>query len=236
MDPMTSMTLLLFLFLNPLSEDAEHYTQREPSRDGTGKFYMGREISRFMSHHGAYWLERDTREKEERPSLVLRHMELKPGDRVADIGAGSGYFTFRIASKVPDGSVYAVDIQREMLDIMEERMAEKGITNVVTVLGTVSDPKLPKEGIDKVLMVDAYHEFSHPREMMLAIYDALVPGGRIYLIEYRAEDPTVRIKPLHKMTESQARKEMEAVGFRWITTGGFLPRQHFLVFEKPEKQ
>jgi ubiquinone/menaquinone biosynthesis C-methylase UbiE len=209
------------------------YVYGEPSRDGTGKFYMGREISQVMGHRGADWLERPDREREEAPDVLVRQLDLKPADVVADIGAGTGYFTFRLAPLVPEGTVFAVDIQQEMLDIVQERMASRGTENVFPVLGEIDDPRLPEGAVDLVLLVDAYHEFSHPREMMLGIYRALRPGGRVALIEYRAEDPEVPIKPLHKMSEAQARAEMEAVGLVWIETRDILPRQHFMIFEKP---
>jgi len=209
------------------------YTQTAPSRDGTGKVYMGREISKVMGHRGAAWLERPERAKKEKPDLLVDSMRLAPSDVVADIGAGTGYFTFRIAPKVPEGRVFAVDIQPEMLDIVRSTMEKQGIDNVTPVRGTVTDPNLPSDSVDAALMVDAYHEFSHPREMMLNLKDALVPGGRVYLVEYRKEDPSIPIKPLHKMTEAQARKELEAVGFEWVMTQEMLPRQHVLVFRKP---
>jgi FkbM family methyltransferase len=186
-----------------------------------------------MGHRGASWLERPERADNERPDLVVDSMDLAPADVVADIGAGTGYFTFRLADRVPDGRVFAVDIQPEMLDIMRQRIDEQRIDNVTLVRGDITDPKLPSDSIDAALMVDAYHEFSHPREMMVNLVDALVPGGRVILIEYRKEDPSIPIKPLHKMSEAQARKEMEAVGLEWVDTKDMLPRQHFLVFEKP---
>ncbi|RMH52560.1 MAG: class I SAM-dependent methyltransferase [Bacteroidetes bacterium] len=209
------------------------YTFGSRSEDGTGKYYMGREIAQVMGHRGVSWLERPSREAEEFPDRVVRAMALSPADVVADIGAGTGYFTFRIAERVPHGLVYAVDIQDEMLDIIRERIAERGLTNIVPVRGTETDPNLPRASLDVALMVDAYHEFSFPHEMMTRIVEALKPGGLVVLVEYRGEDPTVPIKPLHKMTVAQARREMEAVGLVWRTTKDFLPQQHFMVFEKP---
>ena len=213
--------------------DTSVYTYQTPSRDGTGKVYLGREISHVMGHRGAAWLERAERVELERPDEVVDSLGLAPDDVVADIGAGTGYFTFRIAECVPEGGVYAVDIQPEMLAIIEERAAQQGFDNVEGVPGTVSDPNLPEESVDVALIVDAYHEFSHPREMMAGLVRALRPGGRVVLIEYRGEDPSIPIKELHKMTEAQVRLELEAVGLVWRRTGRFLPRQHFLVFEKP---
>jgi ubiquinone/menaquinone biosynthesis C-methylase UbiE len=194
---------------------------------------MGREIARVMSHEGADWLERDTREAEEAPSRAIRLMDLKPGDVVADIGAGTGYFSFRMAAKVPQGKVLAEEIDPDMIKDLKDTIHKTGIRNVEPVLGNETDPKLPEGAVDVVLMVDAYHEFDHPREMMEAIVKALKPGGRVIDLEYRAEDPSVPIKPHHKMTEAQARKEMAAVGLVHVRTLHDLPQQHFMVFQKP---
>ncbi len=212
--------------------DTTVYTLGPASRDGTGVFYLGREISKVMGHRGAAWLERSERADLERPEAVVDALGLRPSDVVADIGAGTGYFTFRLADRVPEGTVYAVDIQPEMLGIVEARAAQDGRGNVVPVQGYIDDPNLPEDAVDVVLIVDAYHEFSHPREMMQGIVRSLRPGGRVVLVEYRGEDPAVPIKPLHKMTEAQVRRELEAVGLRWVETKDFLPRQHFLVFER----
>lgn len=211
------------------------YTHGAPSPGGTGKFYMGREISQVMGHRGADWLERPSRERDEAPDSLVERLGLAPGDVVADIGAGSGYFTFRIAPLVPEGAVFAVDIQPEMLDIIRERMRERGEDNVVPLLGAVDDTRLPADSVDVALLVDAYHEFSHPREMMESIVRALRPGGRVVLVEYRGEDPSIPIKPLHKMTQDQARTELSAAGLVWVDTLEFLPRQHVMIFEKPRR-
>ncbi len=225
--------LLAFPATGQAQDTTDVYSQRSPSRDGTGKVYLGREISKVMGHRGARWLERPERARKERPDLVVDSMNLRPTDGVVDIGAGTGYFTVRIAPRVPQGRVFAVDIQPEMLSILRDTVARRGLNNVTPVRGTVTDPRLPSDSIDAALMVDAYHEFSHPREMMLSLKDALVPGGRVFLVEYRKEDPSVPIKPLHTMTEAQARKEMEAVGFEWVATKDMLPRQHYMIFRKP---
>lgn len=209
------------------------YTVHAPSRDGIGKTYFGREISRVIGHQGAAWLERKTRVVEERPERVVDGMGLAPDAQVADIGAGTGYFTFRIAEAVPTGRVYAVDVQPEMLEVLQKRIERRAITNVVLVLGAEDDPKLPSDSLDAVLLVDAYHEFAYPFEMMQGIRRALRPGGRVFLIEYRGEDPRVPIKPLHKMTQAQAITELEAVGLRWVEGLDILPTQHFMVFERP---
>ena len=201
--------------------------------DGTGKFYMGREIAQVMGHQAASWLERPEREETEAPDQVIKHMKLKPTDVVADIGAGTGYFSFRMSRSVSKGKIYAVDIQPEMLAIIEQRKRALKVDNVITVLGTETDTALPTQQVDVVLLVDAYHEFSYPREMMESIVRGLKPGGHVVQVEYRAEDPDVPIKRLHKMSVSQARKEMSAAGLVWQETKDFLPQQHFIVFEKP---
>ncbi|MDJ0700663.1 MAG: class I SAM-dependent methyltransferase [Woeseiaceae bacterium] len=213
--------------------DSTEYRLGAASRDGIGKYYMGREISQVMGHLGAAWLERPEREREERTDLLIEALPLGEDSIVADIGAGTGYFSFPVALRVPRGTVLAVDIQPEMLAIIRERIAAGAPSNVEPVLGTVQDPMLPAAGVDLVLIVDSYHEFSHPREMGEAIARALKPGGLLVLIEYRAEKPSVPIKRLHKMSEAQARKEMDAAGLEFVRNEAFLPQQHFLVFRRP---
>ena len=203
------------------------------SRDGIGKLYMGREISQVMGHLGAGWLERPKREQEERTDLLVKSLGLRPTDVVADIGAGSGYFSFRMAKLVPEGKVHAVDISKEMLAIIRSRMGKWKVDNVVPVFSTITDVKLPPNSVDVALIVDAYHEFDHPWEMATSILRSLKPGGRLVLIEYRMEDPSVPIKRLHKMTQAQARREMKVAGFEWVETKEMLPQQHFMVFRKP---
>jgi ubiquinone/menaquinone biosynthesis C-methylase UbiE len=193
---------------------------------------MGREIAQVMGHLGAGWLERPTREFEEQPQELINALKLKPTDVVADIGAGTGYFSFRISPFVPQGKVLAVDIQPEMLEMIETIKQEKQISNVEPVLGSDTAPNLAPSSIDLALLVDAYHEFEYPREMMQAIAQALKPKGRVILVEYRGENPFVPIKALHKMTQKQARKEMAAVGLSWQETKNFLPQQHVMVFGK----
>lgn len=212
---------------------AAPYQQRSPTRDGTGKIYLGREISHVMGHLGAGWLQRPEREREERTDLLINRLPLEIDHVVADIGAGTGYFSLPVAKRVPDGRVLAVDIQPEMLSIIEARKLELGIDNVETVLGTSTDPQLPVNAVNLIFIVDAYHEFSHPREMGAAMFRSLVSGGLLILIEYRAEDPSVPIKLLHKMTQAQAKLEMAALGFSWVETADYLPQQHVLVFQKP---
>jgi ubiquinone/menaquinone biosynthesis C-methylase UbiE len=207
-------------------------TRANHDPDGIGKFYMGREIAHVMGYQGAEWLERPERVEEERPDQVVEQMNLKPSDVVADIGAGTGYFSFRISSVVSQGKVFAVDIQPEMLDVIEKRSKESNADNVIAVKSEETDAKLPNNSVDVTLLVDVYHELSFPREMMLSVVKALKPGGRVVQIEYRGEDPNVPIKRLHKMTVAQARKEMAVVGLVWKETKNFLPQQHFIVYEK----
>ncbi len=212
------------------------YTYKEvPDPDGIGKFYFGREIAQVMGHLGAGWLERSSREAEEAPSKLMNALALRPGMAVADIGAGSGFFTRRIARRIgASGIVYAVDIQPEMLKILKANMERRELTNYRLVQGTEKDPKLAEGSVDLAILVDVYHEFAFPHEMMIAIRKALKPGGRVVLVEYRGEDDWVPIKPLHKMTQSQVKKEAAAQGFKWIETLDVLPRQHILVFGKKE--
>lgn len=204
--------------------------------DGIGKFYFGREIAQVMGHEGADWLERAERAREEQPAKLMAAVPLKPGWVVADIGAGTGYYTFRLAplvgAKGATGQVFAVDIQPEMLDFLRAKAARLHVTNVVPVLGTLTDPNLPAGAVDLALLVDVYHEFSFPWEMMQGIKKALRPGGLAVLVEYRAEDARVPIKRLHKMTVAQARKEIEAAGLKWKSTLETLPWQHIIVFRK----
>lgn len=236
------ITAIAFLLTNftytpvALAQDSysSYYRQKAiHNPDGIGKYYMKREIAQVMGHQAMMWLERESREAEEKPDLTVQKLDLKPDDVVADIGAGTGYFSFRIAQQVPKGKVYAVDIQPEMLDAIALLKEERHISNVETVLGEQDKPNLPAESIDLALMVDAYHEFAYPREMMTGIVQALKPGGRVVLLEYRQENPMIMIKPLHKMTQKQVKKELKAVGLKWQETKEFLPEQHFLVFSKP---
>lgn len=222
----------LFSHVRAENTIVEGYSTGVKTRDGLGKYYFGREIAHYMSHLGAPWLDRPEREEEERPDLVISSLQLNPGDRVADLGCGSGYFSSRLAKAVgPDGVVYGVEIQAQMLTILDKRMKEQGITNVVGVLGTIDDPKLP-EPVDLVLIVDVYHEMSHPAEMIAAVCKRLKPGGRIAFVEYRGEDPGVPIKPLHKMTEAQIKREMTVQPLDYVETVASLPRQHLVIFRK----
>ena len=214
--------------------DEARYETRRASRDGIGKFYFGREISQVMGHQAAGWLERPEREEEERTDLLVEALDLKPGAVVADIGAGSGYFSWRMARKVgPTGQVYAVEIQQPMLDILMANMRRRQVGDIVRpALGTVQDPKLPEASVDLILLVDVYHELDYPYEMTQAMVRALKPGGRLVLVEYRGEDPAVPIKPLHKMTAAQVRKEVSVHPVTFEKNINTLPRQHILVFRK----
>ena len=217
--------------LPPVAPRYEFRQQHDP--DGIGKFYLGREIAQVMGHEGADWLERPEREAEENSTLLLASLKVKPGDAVADIGAGTGYYTRRLAKLVgPQGVVYAEDIQPEMLVLLTNKLAETGLTNVRPVLGTITDPKLPRASLDMILMVDVYHEFDHPYEMTAAMVEALKPGGRMIFVEFRGEDPKVAIKPVHKMTEAQVRKEMAVFPLEWVETLDNLPLQHIIVFRR----
>lgn len=244
---MSRLTLLVLLTLATLPAAADDKTpnkkpttaadryeyRKEHDPDGIGKFYMGREIAHVMGHLGASWLERKEREDEEQPSKLIETLDIKPGLVIADIGAGTGYHTFRMAGKVGEkGKILAVDIQPEMLAMMRKKMKEKKIENVELVQGEEADPKLPAGTVDMILMVDVYHEFAQPFEMTEAMVKALKPGGRLVFVEFRLEDPRVPIKLVHKMTEKQVIKEMEPHPLKWVKTNNILPWQHIIIFEK----
>lgn len=204
-------TLIMFassLVYEPVqTTDNQYYEYRAlHNRDGIGKYYLGREIAKVMGHQEFLWLERPSREAEEQPSKVIEALNLSPDDTIADIGAGSGYFSFRLAQKVPEGLVYAVDVQPEMIDIIDFLAEESPNLPVLPVLGSETSPNLPPESINFALMVDTYHEFNHPREMMENIVKALKPQGKVVLVEYRKENPLIMIKGVHKMSEKQVKK------------------------------
>lgn len=234
----TALTILVFLVAPAQASGDSHdtrsyYQTGSASRDGIGKFYMGREISHVMGHLGAGWLERSSREREERTDLLLQKLSLNTTDHVADLGAGTGYFSFPIARLVTAGKVLAVDIEPEMLKLIEQRKSDEKVGNIDTVLASETHPNIPEGSVDLVLLVDAYHEFSHPREVMEGVVEGLKPGGRVVLVEYRGEDRAVPIKRLHKMTQRQAKQEMAAVGLQWLRTDRYLPQQHVMIFTKP---
>ena len=221
---------------NPKSDSRYEYRE-DHDPQGIGKFYKDREISHVMGHQGASWLDRPEREREEKPSLTIGALKVSPGQVVADIGAGTGVFTFLLSQEVGvKGRVLAVDIQPEMIQILGQRIRERGVSNVEMILGEEKDPKLPAGSLDLVLMVDVYHEFAYPWEMMQAICRGLKPGGRVAFVEYRAEDPSVPIKRLHKMSQKQVKLEMGPQPLRWVETIDLLPRQHVIIFERTEGQ
>ena len=211
---------------------SKYYSYRQPSFDGTGKYYMGREIAQVMGHQGAGWLERPDRATEEQPRKMVKALGLKSTDVVADIGAGTGYISQLLAQQIPEGKVLAVDLQPEMIELLKQRIKNSKITNIQPQLGTEQSPELPAASIDLAIMVDAYHEFSYPHEMMVGIVAALKPGGRVVLTEYRGEDPKVFIKPHHKTTQKQIQQEMKAVGLKLLKNESVLPQQHLFFFGK----
>lgn len=208
----------------------ELYSYREGDANGIGKWFMGREIAHVMGFQGMNWLERSQREEEENTSVLISNMNIQPTDVIADIGAGSGYHVFKMAPLARNGLVYAVDIQQQMLAAIQYKKDNSNIQNINLVLGDEQSVNLPKNAVDKVLMVDVYHEFSFPYQMIQSIKSALKPGGKLFLIEYRAEDAWVPIKQIHKMTQQQAVLELEASGFRLEQNIDNLPWQHCMVF------
>lgn len=199
------------------------------------EFYKGREIAQTMHYAGAPWLTRDSRDREEDCNKLLRELKLQPGQTICDMGCGNGFYTMRIAKRIgAKGLIYAVDIQPEMLSMLSERAKADRVHNVKLLLGTVVDPQLPAESCDMILCVDVYHEFSHPEQMLAAMRKALKPAGRIVLVEFRAEDPQVPIKPEHKMSKEQILKELPPNGFKLVQEFDGLPWQHVMWFEKDE--
>ncbi|MEO6186365.1 MAG: class I SAM-dependent methyltransferase [Steroidobacteraceae bacterium] len=210
------------------------YTQGTASADGIGKRYLGREIAHVMGWQAASWLEREEREKEERTSVLIDELHLKPGMVIADVGAGSGYLSRRMAPLVaPGGRILAVDIQPEMLALLAKVAADPRYANIQPVRGAVDDTNLPAGSVDVAIMVDVYHELEYPYEVLASIVRSLKPGGRVVFVEYRGEDADVPIKPLHKMTEKQVRLEAGKQALVWERTGRRLPWQHLVVFRKP---
>jgi ubiquinone/menaquinone biosynthesis C-methylase UbiE len=194
--------------------------------------HMGREIAQTMHYTGAPWLVRESRQREEDCRLLLEALAIKKGQRICDLGCGNGFYTLELARRVgPEGIVYAVDIQPEMLRMLARRAAEEGLTNIKPILGTVIDPRLPKGDVDMILCVDVYHEFSHPEPMLARMRESLASGGLLVLAEFRAEDPAVPIKPLHKMSKAQIRRELEPAGFQVAREFDRLPWQHLVFLE-----
>jgi ubiquinone/menaquinone biosynthesis C-methylase UbiE len=240
----SALLLLVIAFTasaqQPPKEKKETRYEMKANHDpnGIGKFYMGREIAHVMSHFGASWLERTEREKEEEPAKLHGMLKLQSGMVVVDMGAGSGYHSFRMAPLVGEkGKVIAVDIQKEMLDIITKRMKKDGVKNIETVLGTVNDPKLKDSSVDMILMVDVYHEFGEPYEMTEKMIKSLKPGGRLVFVEFRLEDKDVPILLVHKMSERQVVKEMEVFKeLKHVETLKELPWQHVIIFKKVEEK
>ncbi|RZK20922.1 MAG: class I SAM-dependent methyltransferase [Pedobacter sp.] len=236
------ITYLLFFFCCLTSVQISHaqeqstYTFKKASANGTGKIYMGREIARVMSFEGVEWLERNSRTKEENTNMALASLPLKSNSIVADIGAGSGFYTFRVAQRIPNGKVYAVEIQDDAIAYLNKKAVQDRILNVEVIKGTDQSPNLPVNSIDLAFMVDVYHELQHPASYLRALMKALKPNGHLLLLEYKEEDASVAIKPEHKMSVKQVRKELSANGFKLIKNGTFLPLQHFLLFEKTGKK
>lgn len=214
------------------SNSSSIYTYAKPSSGGIGKYYFGREIAQVMGAAGAGWLERSERQQEENTALAINKMNLSDSEVVADIGAGSGYYTFKIAAKVPAGKVYAVDIQDEMIQLLNSRRQKEKATNVIVVKSSDTTTNLPPNSIDLAFMVDVYHELEYPHELLQSLRQALKDSGKLLLIEYRGEDTALAIKPLHKTTVAQLNKEFKANGFILTYQGEFLPVQHFLLYSK----
>lgn len=230
---LAALLLVPALALPGARAEEPRYASVPASPDGIGKVYLGREIARVMGFRAADWLERPERAEEERTDRVLDALELAPGMTVADIGAGSGYYSWRMAERVgPRGTVYAVDVQPEMIALLKRQMKDRGAANVKAILGTATDPRLPPRSLDLALMVDVYHELEYPYEMLAAITRALKPGGRVVFVEFKANDPDVPIKPLHTMTEAQVRKEAAAHPLAWQKTISDLPLQRVIVFRR----
>ena len=210
------------------------YTYGKASVDGIGTFYMGREISHVMGAQGSVWLERDSRSTEENASLLVEKIKIPANGIVADIGAGTGYYSFKLSSKVPQGKIFAVEIQDEMINHLQNKKLLLKDSIVKIIKGTDHSPNLPDSSIDLAIMVDVYHELEFPAEMLQAIRKSLKFDGKLLLIEFRGEDPGLAIKGLHKTTVVQLNRELTANGFQLKYRGEFLPIQHFLLYEKKQ--
>jgi len=228
----SAFLLLLNLALVIKPQQDSIYTHKSPTDGGTGKVYFNREIAHIMDFKGSAWLERNSRQSEENSNLTVEKLPIDKNSVVADIGAGTGYYTFKISSKVPEGRVYAVEIQDDAVNYLKNKAGQLDAKNVTIVKGREQSPELPESTIDLAMMVDVYHELIYPHEMLQNIRKALKPNGKLLLIEYRAEDPKVEIRALHKMSVPQVTRELKANGFKLIEDGEFLPIQHFLLFQK----
>ena len=224
--------LFTFLSLSLLSLGQDRYKIKAGDPNGINKWYMGRQIAHVMSHYGIDWLERVERDKEENTSLLLKNLAVKPGMVIADIGAGSGYHSALLSKMVGNGKVFAVDVEPEMIAYLYERIKQEKLSGIVPILCEEQKVSLPENTIDIMLLVDVYHEFSFPYEMGLSMRSALKPGGKLVLVEFRSEDPSVPIKNIHKMSEGQAIKELKAAGFTFDKNIDNLPWQHCMVFKK----
>ncbi len=225
--------VLCLISCAPALDEAGLYHQTWlPNSEGIGKVYLGRHIAQVMGHQAAYWLERPERDSEEHPQRVIDALDLKPSDTVGDIGAGTGFFSVRLSSQVPQGSILAVDVQPEMIEILKMIKTDNDIPNIQPILSSETDPHLPPASLEVALMVDAYHEFAYPYEMMQAIVQSLKPAGRVVLVEYKKENPLILIKTLHKMSVVQIDREMAVVGLTRVASKPVVPKQHVLVYQK----
>jgi ubiquinone/menaquinone biosynthesis C-methylase UbiE len=224
--------VIIALCFSLLGNAQGKYILKSGDENGIDKWYMGRQIAQVMSHYGIDWLEREERDKEENTGLLLKNLNVQPGMLIADIGAGSGYYSSLLSKMVGNGKVYAVDVELEMIAFLKDRIKAEKTKNVLPVLSTEQTVGLPANSIDLMLLVDVYHEFSYPYEMGLAMLEALKPGGKLVLVEFRTEDAMVPIKTIHKMSEKQAVREFKAAGFIFEKNISNLPWQHCMVFRK----
>lgn len=224
-------TLLSMLMLATVNAQ-EGYVNKGGDPNGIKKWYMGRQIAQVMSHYGMEWLERPERDMEENSGQLLKNLDLKAGIQIADVGAGSGYHSSLLSRRIGNGRVFAVDVEPEMIAFLQQRIKEEKLSNITTVLGSETSVSLAAASMDMMLLVDVYHEFSHPYEMALSMHAALKPKGKLVLVEFRAEDDRVPIKTIHKMSEAQAVKELKKAGFRLEKNISNLPWQHCMVFVK----
>jgi SAM-dependent methyltransferase len=230
--PIAALLAGVMLLAAGEARSADDYRYASPSPDGIGKFYRGREIAQVMGFEGAAWLDRPERERDERPDWLIEELALAPDMTVADIGAGSGYLERRMAPRLPHGKIYAVDVQPPMVALLRELAQRPEFAQVIPVRGAVDDARLPAASVDLAVLVDVYHELEFPAELLRSVVRALKPGGRLVLVEYRAEDPAVPIKALHKMSEHQVRLEMAALPLDWVRTSERLPLQHVVIFRR----